>query len=511
MEEQRRSVETLPQEMMLPSGSVEWDHKLTSPVRSYPPAMNAPRASINPISEYPVPGDPSYCRIVGDAGDIAGVELTVEYKLPDTPEQPVEPIPNPAILYVGAGIGYGPVLASEEQNGGRVLAYQKTHNWDELEQMQEIIPGDDCNAVEWIALHPSGRTLFALCCFWRFSKIKACEQQPGKLMVFSIDSKTGELTEQLTVSSGGHQPCHAQVSPDLRTLAVAHYLCGSITLWTLNAQDGSLQREAPRATLQLPNSNLSPHYWGGSTPAPLAEAAILGSHAGEPLAHGVCFSGCGKWLAVCDAGQAKVMIYETLLLGISRKAMVSTIECQYPRPRHCAFSTDGATLLVIHERSNLVSAHAFDSRLGNLSAESVAVASTLQDSRLLAGRMQAAAEILISGDLLFASNRAIARRQEGSMSAAGTDATVAVFDAKNLTLLQHLAAGEPGPMGDARHIIAMPESQGGGVLVGLQHSNRVLHWACQKGADAAPLELKASSSQIKAPLCLAVWQQQPHC
>jgi 6-phosphogluconolactonase len=81
----------------------------------------------------------------------------------------------------------------------------------------------------FLAVDPVGRQLYAV-----------DEASPGLVRAFSIDQRTGALTPLgATVASGGNGPAHLSVDPLGRWLLVANYGDGTVTVIRLNP-DGSL-------------------------------------------------------------------------------------------------------------------------------------------------------------------------------------------------------------------------------------------------------------------------------
>ncbi|MEG3179579.1 lactonase family protein [Sphingomonas sp. LT1P40] len=103
------------------------------------------------------------------------------------------------------------------------------------------------------------------------------EQQKGALGIYGRDMR------QLGVfSTLGADPCHAALSPDARTLAVANYSSGSVALWRLDPKTGLPTGEAQRIEHR------------GSGPNAKRQAA--------PHAHWVGFAANGRVLYAVDLG-----------------------------------------------------------------------------------------------------------------------------------------------------------------------------------------------------------------
>src|SRR5262249_53964110 len=86
----------------------------------------------------------------------------------------------------------------------------------------------------FLALHPSGRYLYAVNEVETFRKKKA-----GAVSAFAIDPKTGDLTLLNQESSGGGAPCHLVVDKEGKHVLAANYTGGSVCVLPIGA-DGKL-------------------------------------------------------------------------------------------------------------------------------------------------------------------------------------------------------------------------------------------------------------------------------
>ena len=82
----------------------------------------------------------------------------------------------------------------------------------------------------FLAFHPSGNFLYAVNEIDSFQGAKA-----GSVTGFSIDRKTGKLTQLNAVSTKGPGPCHLSVDATGKTLLIANYGGGSIASYGIEA------------------------------------------------------------------------------------------------------------------------------------------------------------------------------------------------------------------------------------------------------------------------------------
>ena len=110
------------------------------------------------------------------------------------------------------------------------------------------------------------------------------EQTEGRLGIYDA-----ALKPLGTFPTLGADPCHAALSPDRRTLAVANYSSGSVTLWQLDRNTGLPVGEAQKVAHQ------------GSGPNQRRQA--------EPHAHWVGFAPGGRLLHAVDLGADAVFAH----------------------------------------------------------------------------------------------------------------------------------------------------------------------------------------------------------
>ncbi|MCR5872545.1 MULTISPECIES: lactonase family protein [unclassified Sphingomonas] len=139
------------------------------------------------------------------------------------------------------------------------------------------------------------------------------EQTEGKLGIY------GAAMQLLgSVSTLGADPCHAALSPDGRTLAIANYSSGSVTLWRLDGKTGLPVGEAQKIAHQ------------GSGPNQRRQT--------EPHAHWVGFAQGGRVLHAVDLGADAVFAHRVnLATGRVTESTTAYRAAPGSGPRHLAW------------------------------------------------------------------------------------------------------------------------------------------------------------------------------
>lgn len=237
-----------------------------------------------------------------------------------------------------------------------------------LVPQQTISIGEGSRGIGLIVLHPRRERLYAFSSHRKaMSNAKASDARHGEMVVYSINRKSGHLTQQNIIDTMGHQPCSAACTPDGSLLAVAHYLDGHVCLFELSAAgDPNL---VPTRVLQLP--------WKGTVVA--EEARLLDGLKG-PMCRGIAFSPPGQWILACDVGQDRVVAFGLAPLCAMDVAITDVADERPPpgglpcclarklgqRPRHLVFHPSGRFVYVLFEGANYVRSYAFDEAQGTL-------------------------------------------------------------------------------------------------------------------------------------------------
>jgi 6-phosphogluconolactonase len=230
----------------------------------------------------------------------------------------------------------------------------------------------------FLALHPSGRVLYAL------SEVTELDgQRSGAVSAFALDPATGALAFMNRVPSGGPGPCHVTVDRAGRNVLVANYVGGSVAVLPVSA-DGRLQQP----------SSLQQHH--GTGPNAARQEA--------PHAHGIVLDRKERFAFAPDLGADRIFIYDfDAAHGVLRShAPPAAALAPGSGPRHVAFHPDGRFLYAINELLSTVTAFRYDAANAGLTA--FQTVSTLPPG--FSGR-NTTAEIAVSADgrFLYGSNR----------------------------------------------------------------------------------------------------------
>ena len=205
----------------------------------------------------------------------------------------------------------------------------------------------------------------------------------GAVTSYSIDHKSGQLTQLNQVPSGGADPCYVSLDRTGKFLLVANYTGGSVATFPI-APDGRLG----------PASAFVQHT--GSGPNKERQEG--------PHAHYIEASSDNRFVFVVDLGLDEVVIYRfnsaTGSLTPNDPPFAKLLSG--PGPRHLAFHPNGKFAYVLSEVKSTVTAFAFNPK--------TATFKTLQTLSTLPKDFTApndTAEIVVhpSGKFLYASNR----------------------------------------------------------------------------------------------------------
>src|ERR1700730_16384779 len=208
-------------------------------------------------------------------------------------------------------------------------------------------------------------------------------EKSGAVTAYSLDPKSGKLTQLNQVPSGGADPCYVSFDQTGKYLLVANYTGGSVSTFPI-AQDGRIG----------PASGFVQHP--GSGPKKERQEG--------PHAHYIATSADNRFVFVVDLGLDEVLLYRF----DPAKGSLTPNNPPFVKltpgagPRHLAFHPNGKFAYVLSEVNSTVTALAYDSRNGSFS--------TLQTLSTIPKDFTAhndTAEIVVhpSGKFLYASNR----------------------------------------------------------------------------------------------------------
>ena len=252
----------------------------------------------------------------------------------------------------------------------------------------------------WLALHPSGRFLYAANEVNDFDADKS-----GSVSAFRIDRATGALALLNTQPSRGAHPCHLTVDRQGTHLLVANYTGGTLAVLPIGG-DGTLG--TPTQVVQHKGSSINTQRQTA------------------PHAHSIDLDGDNRFAIAADLGADRLFIYRYDPKGGGLSAGLQPAIAATPGagPRHFAFHPNGQFGFAINELSSTITSYSWDGTRGAL--KTLATISTLPQKF---GGNNSTAEIRVHprGRFLYGSNR-------GHDSLAVYEVSLATG---NLTLVEH--------------------------------------------------------------------------
>jgi 6-phosphogluconolactonase len=208
-------------------------------------------------------------------------------------------------------------------------------------------------------------------------------KKSGAVTSYSLDSKSGKLTQLNQVPSGGADPCYVSFDKSGKYLLVANYTGGSVAAFPV-APDGRIG--AVSAFVQHTGAGPNKERQEG------------------PHTHYIATSADDRFVFVVDLGLDEVLVYRF----DPAKGSLTPNNPPFVKltpgagPRHLAFHPNGKFAYVLSEVNSTVTAFAYDSRNGSFA--------TLQTLSTIPKDFTAhndTAEIVVhpSGKFLYVSNR----------------------------------------------------------------------------------------------------------
>ena len=208
-------------------------------------------------------------------------------------------------------------------------------------------------------------------------------EKSGAVAAYSLDPKSGKLTQLNQVPSGGADPCYVSFDQTGRYLLVANYTGGSVSVFPV-ASNGRIG--AASAFVQHTGSGPNKERQEG------------------PHAHYIATSADNRFVFVVDLGLDEVVVYRFDPANGSLTPNDPPFAKLGPGagPRHMAFHPNGKYAYVLNEVNPTVTVFAYDSKNGSFST--LQTLSTIPKD--FAGHNDTA-EIVVhpSGKFLYASNR----------------------------------------------------------------------------------------------------------
>jgi 6-phosphogluconolactonase len=286
------------------------------------------------------------------------------------------------------------------------------------------------------------------------------EKKSGAVTSYSLDRKSGKLTQLNQVPGGGADPCYISFDQNGKYLLVANYTGGSVSVFPV-ASDGRIG--AASAFVQHTGSGPNKERQEG------------------PHAHYIAASADNRFVFVVDLGLDEVLVYRF----DPAKGSLTPNDPPFAKlapgagPRHLAFHPNGKFAYVLNEVNSTVTAFTYDSKNGSFS--------TLQTLSTIPKDFTAhndTAEIVVhpSGKFLYASNR-------------GRDsiAEFAIDPAKGTLTL----AGDFSTQGKTPRNFAL-DPTGKLLLVANQESNNIVVFRIDQSTGA--LTATGQVAQVPAPV-----------
>lgn len=225
----------------------------------------------------------------------------------------------------------------------------------------------------FLAVHPSGRTLYAVNESRRYNGLA----NSGSVSAFSVNHATGALTLLNVVPSRGADPCHLTTDRSGRWLFVANYSGGSVAVFPIR-DDGSLS-----------DASQVVQFTGSTKADPVRQEA--------PHAHSVDISPDNRTLYVSDLGNDRIVLFNFDAATGKLAQRSQTMLKPGTGPRHIAFSRDRRYLYSFGELTGTITTF-------TAAMEEIQTISTLPKDYT---GPQSGAEIAVdpSGRFLYASNR----------------------------------------------------------------------------------------------------------
>lgn len=236
------------------------------------------------------------------------------------------------ILYVGA------YTDSPRDEGVYVIEFDTRTG--ELHRVGAVDAGPN---PSFLAIHPSGRTLYAVNEVAGYDGIRT-----GGVSTLMITRESGALTRMGMQSSGGRGPCYVSVDPSRRAALVANYDSGSVALLPIG-EDGALGAVA--AVVQ---------HSGRGPNAERQEA---------PHAHCIVAHSASRFALAADLGTDRVLVYDLDTRAGTLRHRESGDARMHPGagPRHIAFHPSLPFVFVTNELDSTVATLRFDADRGTLS------------------------------------------------------------------------------------------------------------------------------------------------
>ncbi|MFN2200743.1 MAG: lactonase family protein [Caldilineaceae bacterium] len=319
----------------------------------------------------------------------------------------------------------------------------------------------DIDNPSYLAIHPSGRALYAI------SEVGDFEgRAEGGVFAYGLDADSGEATLLNTRSTKGRGPAYISVDADGKNVLIANYGGGSLSVLPIR-QDMSLNT----------TSEFIQHE--GSSVNPQRQEA--------PHAHCIVLDRENRYALAADLGMDKVMIYR---YGSETGSLSANPDQPWARtksgagPRHIAFHPSQRTVYVINELDSTLVTYRYDAEKGSMTE--VQNVSTLPEE--FDGRNYPAdIHVHPSGRFVYGSNRG-----HDSIAAYAVDDSTG-----ELELIEIVSSGGECPRG-----FALAPS-GEFALVANQDSDNLVVFGID--LETGKLSPTGIDVEIPTPVCVKMW------
>ncbi|QDH12945.1 lactonase family protein [Formicincola oecophyllae] len=298
----------------------------------------------------------------------------------------VEPTgPGRIICYVGGYTKHGP--PGVDGYGLGIASFQMDRSTGALTPLDTFT---DIDSPSFIVLSKNQRHLYALSEIDDFNK-----EGDGCVTAFAVDPRTGALTKQDVVSSGGAVPAFISIHPSGKYVLCANYVGGSVSVLPIKA-DGSLGEATDVVRITGPKM---PERAADNPVGNFAVSDHSGSHP-----HMIAATPDGQFVLADDAGLDRVYVWR---LDLKTGKLIPAAVPFYQMlpgsaPRHFVFNKQGTLLYNLCEQDSHVVVSKFNPKTGAMTVMQrvIALPPYFKGSSL-------AAEILISEDdkHVYVSNR----------------------------------------------------------------------------------------------------------
>jgi 6-phosphogluconolactonase len=321
--------------------------------------------------------------------------------------------------------------------------------------MSEPVLAVETRNPSFLALHPSGRFLYAVGEVDRFAGAKT-----GAVSAFAIDPKTGDLAVLNQQPSGGAGPCHLVVDKSGRNVLVANYGGGTVAVLPIEA-DGRLKAA----------SFVSVHEGSGPNKG----------RQERPHAHGIYLDAAERFALSPDLGADEIFVYRFDAAKGTLDLHGAVPLAPGSGPRHLAFHPSGKYVYVINELLSTITAFSYDAEKGALSE--LQTVSTLP--RGFSGESWTA-EVAVSPDgrFVYGSNRG-----DDSLAVFAVEASTGRLAPKG-----HVPVGGKYP----RHFTFDPA--GRYILAGHQNSGTIA--VLRRDPSTGIPSLAGTPAKVDKPVCL---------